>query len=320
MNFRQVEVFKAVMETGTVTGAARRLYVSQPAASKLLAQLERDLGFRAFERIKGRLVPTAEARALYGQVERAYTGMDYLKRYARDLREMRRGHLVIAVMPALSPHWMPSVVARFLREHPGITVSLHVRTSAKVLEWVAGQQVDVGIAMLAMDDPLVQNETLWECEAVCVLPPGHRLGGRDVIQATDLADEPFVSLGSVDHSRQIIDRVMERCGVRRRLEVDTVLSATACALVAEGLGVSIVDLMTARDYERHGVLVRLFRPRIAFPVRLLRPLHRAHSVVADSFIEHLKHCAEVDGWAGGDAGSHLRAVAGDVAAPRRTAR
>lgn len=282
------------MDTGTVTGAARRLHVSQPAVSKLLAQLERDLGFCTFKRVRGRLVPTGEARALYGQVERAYVGVDYLTRYARDLRELRRGHLVIGVMPALSAHWMPSVVARFMHQHPEITVSLQTRSSAKILEWVAGQQLDVGIALLTADDPIVEQEMLCRYEAVCILPPGHRLASKNLIEAPDLEGESFISLSSMDRSRQTIDRVMEAAGVHRRLQVDTVLSCAACALVAEGLGVSIVDPMTAALYGDAEVHVRPFRPRITFDVQLLRPLHRPHSQVVESFIAHLKRCAARD--------------------------
>ncbi len=288
MNFRQIEIFKAVMETGTVTGAARRLHISQPAVSKMLGQLERALGFAAFDRLKGRLVPTAEARALYGQIERAYLGMDYLSRFATDLRELRRGHLVVSVLPTLSVNWMPPIVARFLRDHPGITLSLLTRTSSKVMEWVAEQQVDVGIAMLTMDDPMVEHELLWDCEAVCVLPAGHPLAEKTVIEARDLADEAFISLSSTDNSRRNVDRVLEAEGVRARVVVDTVLAATACGLVAQGVGISIVDPMTAAQYTDAGVVARRFKPQVTFDFQLLRPLHRPRAQVVDHFIDYLK--------------------------------
>ena len=96
MNLRQCEVFRVVMEAGTVTAAADLLHVSQPAVSKILAQLERDLGFRAFLRVRRRLVPTPEAQALYDEVRRAFVSLDYLTRFARDLKGLRQGRLVLA--------------------------------------------------------------------------------------------------------------------------------------------------------------------------------------------------------------------------------
>ena len=102
MNLRQIEVFRAVMEAGTVTGAATRLHVSQPAVSKQLRALEEDLGFAVFDRAHGRLIATAEAHALYDQAERVFTGVDQLQRFGRDLNEAKHGHLVVAALPLLS--------------------------------------------------------------------------------------------------------------------------------------------------------------------------------------------------------------------------
>jgi DNA-binding transcriptional LysR family regulator len=95
MNLRQLEVFRAVIETGSVTRAADRLHVTQPAASKMLAQFERELGFLAFTRVRKRLTPTPEATAVYREVERTFASIDYLERFASDLRGMRQGRIVL---------------------------------------------------------------------------------------------------------------------------------------------------------------------------------------------------------------------------------
>src|SRR5579875_64147 len=129
MNLRQCEVFRAVMEAGTVTAAAERLHVSQPAISKILAQLEQELGFRVFLRQRQRLLPTPEAQALYQEVRRAFVGLDYLTRFAADLRDLRQGHLVLAASHAVCSFYLPGVVAGFLRDHPGLSVSMHAMDS-----------------------------------------------------------------------------------------------------------------------------------------------------------------------------------------------
>lgn len=292
MNLRQIEVFKAVMETGTVTGAAGRLHVSQPAVSKILAQLERDLGFNAFSRIKGRLVPNAEARALYGQVERAFLSMDYLARFARDLRDLRQGHLVLGAMPALSVRWMPSVIARFLRAHPHITVSLQALDSPKILSWVAGQQIDLGIAQPTLEDPGVKHERLTELEMVCVIPVSHPLAKRQAVTPSALQDVSFISLGP--WSRLGIDRVLEAAGIRRRIQLDTVLGSTTCGFVAEGLGVAIIDCVSASDNRHRDLVVRRFRPLVKVEIHLLEPLNRPRSRLVDLFVKHLKQCVDED--------------------------
>lgn len=97
MNLRQMEVFRAVMLTGGVGGAAELLHISQPAVSKMLAQSQRQLGFALFARVKGRLVPTAEAQALHAEVEALWRGVERVRDVSRSLATPRSGTLTVAV-------------------------------------------------------------------------------------------------------------------------------------------------------------------------------------------------------------------------------
>ena len=111
MNLRQCEIFRAVMTSSSITGAADRLGITQPAVSKMLAQMERDLGFPVFLRERRRLVPTPEAQALFKEVERAFLGLEHLTRFARDLKGLRQGHLVLGAPYAAAAGWLPGVAS-----------------------------------------------------------------------------------------------------------------------------------------------------------------------------------------------------------------
>src|SRR5205807_250597 len=106
MKFRLIEVYRAMMESGTVTAAAHSLKISQPAMTKLLTQLQEELELVLFEQRGGRLVPTAEARALAGSMERAWRGVNDLKESARDVRDMRRGRLTVVASPSFAQTMM----------------------------------------------------------------------------------------------------------------------------------------------------------------------------------------------------------------------
>ncbi|OXH86866.1 LysR family transcriptional regulator, partial [Burkholderia multivorans] len=93
LRIRQIEAFRAVMQRHTVTRAARDLHISQPAVSRLIADLEARVGFVLFERQQGRFTPTAQARVLYEEVERAFIGLDRVAQAAEQIRAMRRGTL-----------------------------------------------------------------------------------------------------------------------------------------------------------------------------------------------------------------------------------
>jgi DNA-binding transcriptional LysR family regulator len=112
MKARQLEVFRAVMRCGTLSGAARALSVSQPALSQILLHTEDDLGFSLFRRVKGRLVPTAEAEELFPEADRVFEELEELRRLARELRHGKAGvvRLAASAPPALSivPHALKS--------------------------------------------------------------------------------------------------------------------------------------------------------------------------------------------------------------------
>ena len=101
MNLRQLDAFRAVMESGTVSRAAKRLSVSQPAVSKLIQSLEQAIGLVLFDRTRGRLSPSAEATMLFEEVERLFGGLSSLKTFAEEIRTVHHGSLRIGVMPAL---------------------------------------------------------------------------------------------------------------------------------------------------------------------------------------------------------------------------
>jgi DNA-binding transcriptional LysR family regulator len=288
MNLRQCEVFRSVMEAGTVTAAAERLHVTQPAVSKMLAQLERDLGFRAFLRDRRRLIPTPEARALYHEVERAFVSLDYLTRFARDLKGLRQGHIVVGATHAISVGWLPGLVAEFLQQHPGLSMSLETMDSPRIAHAVATGHLDLGIVQFEIATHHVKRETLFSVEAVCVMPPAHRLAKRRVIRPADLQDEPFIALSALNRFRVKLDALMEAEGIDRRIRINTPLGSSACAFVMEGMGVTVIDRLSAEDNRHRGIVIRPFQPQIAEGLVLLTPARRPVSMVADEFAAALR--------------------------------
>lgn len=134
MNFRHVEVFFAVMTSGTVTEAARRLGVSQPSVTTTLQQAEARLGIRLFQRESGRLVPTAEARVLFEEAERAHDALDAFRTMARRLKEGQGGHLRIAAVPSISLELLPDAIARFQQAHSGYNYSVSTLNTEEILQ------------------------------------------------------------------------------------------------------------------------------------------------------------------------------------------
>ena len=156
LTLRQIEAFKAVMEVGTVLGAAEAMHVSQSAVSHLLSDLEADLGYRLFERRKGKLSPRREAQQLYAEVERSFTGLRRIHEAARRIGRREGGRLRIATLPGGCQSLLPRATARLLANHPRVWLNVQSRSPQQVIEEVARQQADIGITTLPVDHPEVE--------------------------------------------------------------------------------------------------------------------------------------------------------------------
>jgi DNA-binding transcriptional LysR family regulator len=293
---RQLEAFRAVMDRGTVTAAAERLGVSQPAVSKILAGLEHEIGYPLFTRVKRRLAPTSEARLLAAEVARVYHGLEKVSEVAREIRERQVGDLHIYSTPALGRTVLPDVMAPFLKKHAKAHVVFHVRSSTYINQKMVDQQLDLGFSMMPFEHPSVVTEELSRAPAVCVLPGDHRLARRKTIRPSDLRGERFLSFPLDGRMRHLIDAAFEQESIERLTQIDVYSSAEACALAARGVGVSIVEPFTARDYLRDGIAIVPFEPRIRYLFRAMRPRHRKPSRLADAFLEAVKAHLKAEGW------------------------
>ena len=216
MNLRQLEAFRAVMMTGSVTNAATSLYLSQPAVSRLIADLERSVGFKLFERVKGSTpLPTPEAEAFLQEVERSFLGLQVLKQAATDIRNFRTGQLRIACLPALATGFVPDVIKIFRQTNPAVRVQLQTRSSSTVRLWVAAQQFDLGLATPGGEVQGVTAESFMASRGVCVLPANHSLASLETIRPEDLRGEPFISLALEDPARPKVDRIFDYMEIGR---------------------------------------------------------------------------------------------------------
>ncbi|MGE5525597.1 MAG: LysR family transcriptional regulator [Rhodospirillaceae bacterium] len=261
MNLRQIEAFKLVMESGTVTCAAEAMHVSQPAVTKLLQAFERAAGFKVFNRAQGRLIPTPEGLLLYRDVDRVFAAADEIRRSARDILAMRKGALSVGAMPALSTGFVQQVAAAFMAAYPNVNIALHTAPRTKLVDMLLSGKLDVALCHSVDEHPEVETELLSRDPAVCILPPGHRLTKKQTISARDLAGEDFISWSEGTLTRARVDAVFEKLGIARTLRFSASTSPSICAYVANGLGVAILHPLYVGT-AAHAVALRRFMPKL----------------------------------------------------------
>lgn len=287
MKLRQVEAFHAVMVAGTVTQAGEMLHISQPAVSRLIADLEREIEFKLFDRQRGRLVPTTEGKYLFRETEKAFVGMAHISDAARAIGALQRGRLSIVAVPILAQGFLPRLIAEFLKDYPDVSIKLESCPNAIVVEWIASQQYDLGLAPLPVDNPAITTRPFSRRRLVCILPAGHPLAEKSVVHATDLEDEYFVSPPSGSLLRFRIDESFKKAGVRRKLRIETRSRQAICNMVAEGAGVAITGPLFAWDMVERGLIFRPFVPPLYQELGILFPALNSTSLVTEHFTKSI---------------------------------
>jgi DNA-binding transcriptional LysR family regulator len=282
MNARQLEVFRTIMRCGTLTGAARALNVSQPALSQSLLHTEDELGIALFQRVKGRLVPTHEAKLLFPEADRLFRELESLRRFARDLRYGKAGLVRLAASTPPSLSIVPRALAAFRAARPGVQLRSYVVPAAVIAEMLVRREAEIGVAMNDQPTPLLETELVGRSEVVCLMQAEHRLAERSTIGPGDLARETLISYRADSLPALLIERRLSEEGARLRPDVEIDVSITAIAFVRQGIGVALVDGLLPWN-EFAGLVTRPFRPSVSLPVCLLtsseRPLSRNHDVL-----------------------------------------
>lgn len=285
---RHIEVFRAIMLAGGVTGAAGLLFTSQPTVSRELARLEQLLGYALFERVHGRLRPTARALALWDEVQRSWQGLDRVIERAAALGRPQGARISVLSMPALSHALLPLALARMQAAHGPVAVSVATQEAPLLQEWMAAQRYDLGLTEQGEVPPGVRVVALPAVDEVAVLPAGHPLARKTRLQPVDFADQPFVSLAEGDPYRMQIDRVFAEAGVARQMLLEAHSAIAVCAMVQQGLGVAVVNPLTARACAGAGMVIRPLTFSIPFELQALLPLHRAAVQEVEWLVEALR--------------------------------
>ena len=228
---RQIEAFRAVMSTGSMTGAAGLLGVTQPAVSRLIKDLELELSLALFNRRGNLVTPTIEAEQLLGEVDRSYLGLGNISLFARNLHLGMAGTLTVASHPAMAAGFLPRFVASFYRDRPGVRVIVDGLPSRLVEDRVATGQLELGITSMPLRREALEMIPIAD-PAVVVVSTKHKLAKKSVIRAQDLEHQSLLLLTTGAYQLHPMAVVLQSIKAHRRIE--TPQSVIACILASEG--------------------------------------------------------------------------------------
>lgn len=292
MNLRQIEVFRAVMLTGSITDAARLLQVSQPGVSRLVRHLESTLGTALFERLRGRLQATPEAQLLFAEIERVHRGLRQVQEVAAGLRHGVPATLRVAATANTALQLAPRAIARLVAAIPGVRVAFEMLPVREIERRLIAEEVDLAVSSAPIEHPAVHSRPIGKWSLVCALPASHPLAARRRVPLALAVREPLIVYSPEAPQSAVIEGWLTRHRVRARPALTVRSGYSACALAAAGAGLAFVDDLSARAHRSEGVAFRDIVRAPSFPVFVaypgLRPPSRAGRELLDGFEHELQ--------------------------------
>lgn len=290
LNFRELEVFWAVMATGSVKEASQLLHVSQPAVSMMLRKAEERFGLKLFNRTGVGVQPTSEARALYAEAQGVFMELQEFERHLVRVREKQVGVLNIAGNPTLMAALVQPTLPRFCAEHPDVQVIIRAMPTGEVVELVARRQVDVGITYGPTQETEIAAEDMGRAEVACVLRTDHPLAGCAVITPKDLAGQAIASYRLDTPLGRELLRTFRYAGCMLAITIQGTISI-AVEFASLGLAVALIEPSSLVENRPSLLTVKPFRPVTGALIQLLTPRGERRSRIAEEFRALIKQIA-----------------------------
>jgi DNA-binding transcriptional LysR family regulator len=290
-NFRQLEILRTLLATGSTIAAAKTMGLSQSGVSRLLQQLEADLSLTLFVRDKGRLVPTPEAQILARDAEHVLLGLDRFSSLARDLRSGAAGPEVVRIgLPAsMWENFAPPMLVEYGKSFPGVRIETFFETTTTIKRLVEERVIDFGFLRNEGEISAgIELQRVATGFSVCVIHKDHPLAALKEIGPKDLRDVPLILIGRQRPARILLDQTFTRAGVRQNVKIETHTNSSACAYVAHGLGVSILSSFFANLYRHLPVVQRPYVPKSTQEFGLATAAGTPLSLAAQALMEALK--------------------------------
>ncbi|ROV56891.1 LysR family transcriptional regulator [Vibrio ponticus] len=280
---RQIEAFKYFMITGSVTSAAELLHITQPAASRLLVDLEAQLGFSLFNRSRNKMSATPEAHLFFNEVQNVFIGLDSLMKAADSIARSNTGRLRIGFLHVVE-NFITDVVIEFLAAHPNVCLELEPGNRVDLEEMVKSSKLDLAItAEPTFDDPSLSINTIGIHRAYVAMHKTNPLANRQSLNTTDLANEKFIVLGYGSPFRSKIELAFEKEQISRNIILEARSQGHIYNLVRQGIGTAILDELVHIDPSQ--VVLIPFEPKVTWTYAIITLKAKPNSALIDTFTQ-----------------------------------
>ncbi|MGC4031098.1 MAG: LysR substrate-binding domain-containing protein [Tepidisphaeraceae bacterium] len=290
MNRNHLAVFGAVAEAGSVSGAATKLLVSQPAVSLQVAELEKALGVKLLDRLPRGVRPTAAGRLLAGYASRIAALEEEADVAIKQLLGLVRGRLVVGASLTIGSYLAPGLLADFRAKHPDIDLELDVANTTDVQDRVARGEIEVGLTEGFAENPLLSADVFAHDELIVIAAPADASTGKRGIAVAKLAGRPMVLREPGSGTRAVFERTVRSRGVELNVAMSLGSTEAVKIAVARGIGWGVVSSLAVAEEVKAGTLthVKLTDLKMIRDLHALTLLGRTLSPASAAFLEQVR--------------------------------
>jgi len=286
---RMIEAFRAAIINGGISAAADALGMSQPSMSRVIAELQKIVGFQLFVKHGRTVKPTKEALALMTKVQLSFLGLEDIARFSEQLRKQRMGRISICALPAIGHSIMPAAIDFLRKKYPNVVVSLDIASSIEVANRVRNRRADIGFASQGLALGEVEAVTEFTANCVCIAAAGALPADWDHVELQQLCGRPFVALtGTLQKGLEVM---LKEADVELDIMAEASQSLSCSELVMRGAGISVVDPFTGNLHRVRGGIALPLRPALTYRVQVVAMGDTRLSAQAKDLVQYLEATA-----------------------------
>jgi len=295
VQLHELEAFEAVAANRSFTRAAETLCLTQPAVTRQIASLERELKTRLFDRLGRTVQLTSAGEALHRYAAEILRQMHEAERAVGDVVTGSAGRIAVGANSTTATYLLPPILRQFRETHPGVELAVHTGVSAQVVEMVTTNEVDVGVVTGYITQDGLIDTPLTEYPTVVVVFPGHPLSTGDPsapIHTGDLAGSPLILMEEGTNLRRYVDRLLSAAGVEERVTMELDNVEAIKKMIEAGLGISLLPLISVQAEVAAGRLVALPLADVPNAQRRITAIYRRDKYLTTAlkgFVELLRN-------------------------------
>ncbi|TFF24864.1 LysR family transcriptional regulator [Jiella endophytica] len=288
LTLKQIEIVRAVMVSGSIAGAARLLNVSQPGISRAMKHIETSLGIRLFNREAGRYVPAPEAGAVFAQIQEVHQRVSNLQEAVGRLERGKAVELRVGSVPSIAQSMMPPAIAAVRRRYADLRMNVEILKIEEAIDYILIGRGECVAMSYRLEHPSIRFDKLARGHLVCITPKDHPLAERKSVSAREIVAHPLIGIEPTDPYGRIMAAIFERESLPYDVIVKARFGSTVAALVAQGIGIAVLDVFTVADLPRDRLAVVSIAEDTDFDTFVASRAGAVLSSFAQRFVEELR--------------------------------